>query len=76
MERTAPRNWQQAISLSLTEAAAVLQVSRSAIYLKAESGDLPTHQDHLGGKRVRPADLLPLLAAQGEQADLFSGASL
>lgn len=75
MTTPAPRGWERATSLSLTEAAAVLCCSRSKAYLLADTGTLPTFRDHLGDRRVRPADLQVVLAQQGEQADLFSGAT-
>lgn len=67
-----PKNWQRLPALTLTEAAAVLGVSRSRAYEMATSGDLPTHPDQLGRQRVHPADLEPLLASGMNQADLFA----
>lgn len=71
----APRGWEKASSLSLTEAAAVLGISRSAVYMQAASGVLGTTMDHLGERRVRPADLQRRLAERGEQVALFSGSA-
>lgn len=69
-------NWRRAPYLTLTEAATILGVSRSQVYVLAQAGDLRTHQDDLGRRRVKPADLEPLLAAQEAEAaaqpDLFS----
>lgn len=69
----APKGWERATSLSLTEAAAVLGVSRSLAYQWATGPDarLPTMRDHLGDHRVKPAALKRLLRErEGRQARL------
>ncbi|MGI8746804.1 MAG: helix-turn-helix domain-containing protein [Deinococcus sp.] len=69
----APKGWEKARSLSLTEAAQVLRCSRSTAYVMAmaEDGRLPTTRDHLGDHRVKPAALKRLLRErEGHQRQL------
>jgi len=74
-EAEAPKGWERAHSLSLTESAAVLGLSRSTVYAWASSGRLRLVKDHLGDHRVLPGDLQVILAereaAQGVQEALF-----
>ena len=59
-----PTAWQSASSLTVTEAAAVLGISRTHAYRLIDSGDLPAERDELGRWRVKPCDLDPLLVDQ------------
>lgn len=56
-----PTGWQHVTSLSLTEAAAALGISRSLAYVRADQGRLATVRDHLGDRRVKPAAVKRLL---------------
>lgn len=70
------RGWEGVTSLSVSEAGALLSLSRTVAYTWAAEGRLPTTRDHLGDLRVKPADVKRLLAEQanqGEQIDLFGG---
>lgn len=69
-----PTAWRKAPSLTIEEASRVRGWSRSLAYALAASGVLPTYQDHLGRRRVRPADLETLLADQHDQPALFGDA--
>jgi excisionase family DNA binding protein len=72
----APLGWERADSLSITEAAAVIGISRSRAYAWVEDGRLTVVTDHLGEHRVKPATLKAFLRRrQGEQIDLFSGSA-
>lgn len=51
------KGWRQAASLTPTEAAAIVGMSRSAFYLQVHTGHVPTFRDARGIQRVRPADL-------------------
>jgi excisionase family DNA binding protein len=69
--RRAPVGWEHAESLSITEAANVLGISRSRAYAWAEDGRLPVTTDHLGDHRVTPSALKTLLShRQGRQEPL------
>lgn len=70
------KGWRQAASLTPTEAAAIVGMSRSAFYLQVHAGNVPTFRDARGIQRVRPADLAayidgPDTPATPAQAPLF-----
>ena len=67
-----PTAWRRASSLSLTEASAVLGCSPTQARRLADRGVIPTFRDGFGRRRVRPADLEPLV--DGSEPDLFGGA--
>jgi excisionase family DNA binding protein len=69
--RQAPVGWERADSLSVTEAAAVIGISRSRAYAWVEDGRLAVTTDHLGEHRVTPATLKAFLRhRQGHQEAL------
>ena len=69
---TAPTSWRSANSLSIAEAARVLEVSRSRAYELAASGELPTFTHDHGRQRVKPKDLEAMAPAEhSPEPDLF-----
>lgn len=72
----APVGWERADSLSVTEAAAVIGISRARMYAWVGEERIAVVTDHLGERRVKPATLKAfLLRRQGEQIALFSGSA-
>jgi len=72
---TAPQSWRRASSLTLSEVAEIVGISRSKVYEMV--GDIPTFKDPSHRLRVRPADLerwmRDRLPKAADQAQLFSG---
>lgn len=65
-----PTAWRRASSLSVAEAGRVIGVGRSHAYQLADQGKLPYYRTPTGRRRVRPADLEPLVLDGGDP-DLF-----